>query len=314
MAAQAAWPLISIVTPTFNRASMIGAAIESVLSQGYPKIEHIIVDAASTDGTAEVLARYPHLRVISEPDRGVYDGLNKGIRAARGEIIGHLNSDDIYLPNAFNAMARRFAETPDLDVVSGGATISTIDDAGRRSVVRRLDTPAHRALTYATGTADAPMSNARFFHRRIYESLGLYDADLALAADCDFLIRVALARPKTAEIDAVVYDYLSHPGSLTLRRGGELPIPSYFEALRVAERYMHDPSAPEELRARCKAMHRDMMRGACMALLGARKWRVFGQIFWRGVRSDAIWPMRFAGHATRRGLSSGVRRVRRRLS
>lgn len=303
------WPLISIVTPTFNRAAMVGTAIDSVLAQGYPRIEHIIVDAASTDDTAAVLARYPHLRVISEPDRGVYDGLNKGIRAAHGDIIGHLNSDDIYSPNAFFEVARFFTADPDLDVVSGNATISAVDAVGKRRVVQRFDTSIYRALTFATGTKGAPLSNARFFRRRLYEQVGLYDTSLTVAADCDFLIRVALSQAKTAEVDALVYDYLSHGGSLTLRQGGEPPIASYLDALCIAERYMHDAGAPEELRAHCRTMHRDMVRGATLNLLVARRWKVFARVFGRGFRSDATWPLWFAGRVARHGLSSGMRRT-----
>ena len=89
---------ISIVTPTYNRAHLLEAALLSVLAQGWSDTEHIVVDGMSSDGTVELLARYPHLRVIREPDSGLYEALNKGIRAATGEVIGHLNSDDEYLP------------------------------------------------------------------------------------------------------------------------------------------------------------------------------------------------------------------------
>ena len=78
-------PRLSIVTPCLNRAATIGAAIDSVLAQGEPGVQHIVVDGGSTDGTAEILARYPHLTVIREKDRNLYDAINKGLRAARGD-------------------------------------------------------------------------------------------------------------------------------------------------------------------------------------------------------------------------------------
>src|SRR3954469_24178325 len=112
---------ITIVTPTLNRADHLPMAIESVLQQGYDDVEHIVVDGMSTDGTVEVLARYPHLRVIREPDTGLWDALNKGIRAATGEVIGHLNSDDCYTPGAIDAVRAAFA--PDVEIVCGGAEI-----------------------------------------------------------------------------------------------------------------------------------------------------------------------------------------------
>jgi glycosyltransferase involved in cell wall biosynthesis len=309
MSPQADWPLISIVTPTLNRAAMIGTAIESVLSQDYPNVEHIIVDAASTDGTGQVLARYPHLHVIVETDRGVYDGLNKGIRAARGEVIGHLNSDDAYLPGAFFAAAERFAQDPEIDVVSGGASVSIVAGDGKHQVIRRFDAPEDRQLGFASGTTGAPLVNARFFRRRVYQRLGLYDHTLRVAADRDFLIRAALAGLKTAAVDAVVYDYLSHPGSLTMSGDHVDYAQSYGELLRLAERYMDDRLVPPELRERCLALHRDVARSASVALLVAHQWRIFNSIFWRGVRSDRFWLLRFGSLLVRRGVPAIMRRM-----
>src|SRR5271156_6128755 len=92
---------ISIITATLNRREFIGAAIESVLAQNYPEFEHWIIDGGSSDGTLDVLKRYPHLNVLSEPDRGVYDAWNKGIVRATGVVLGFLNSDDQYAPGTF---------------------------------------------------------------------------------------------------------------------------------------------------------------------------------------------------------------------
>ncbi len=101
---------ISIVTPSFNQGIFIEEAIKSVLSQGYSDLEHIIVDNCSTDTTASVLARYPHLKVICEPDQGQSDALNKGFKAATGDIVGWLNADDKYLPGCFGKVSLAFNE------------------------------------------------------------------------------------------------------------------------------------------------------------------------------------------------------------
>jgi glycosyltransferase involved in cell wall biosynthesis len=293
---------------------MLVTAIRSVLDQGYPNLEHIVVDANSTDETVDVLQRFPHLRVLREADRGVYDGLNKGIGLARGEIVGHLNSDDIYLPGALNAVGKRFAADPELEALSGGATMSTVTDAGERRVDRRYQTRDEIRLSFASGTTGAPLPNARFFRRRLYRRVGRYDISLPIAADRDFLIRVVLARAKAVEIDMIVYDYLQHPGSLSLHQSTAAYTQSYLDLLQLAERYMHDPAMPVELRERCLTLHRDIARGASLNLLAARDWPTFCRIFPRGGRSDRLWPVRFAALAVRRGVPAVMRRVARRLS
>src|ERR1700682_204724 len=98
-------PRISLVTSSYNQARFIARTIESVLAQGYPNVEHIVVDGMSTDGTAEVLAAFPHLTVIREPDHGQADAINKGFHAATGQIFGFLNSDDTLEPGALRSVA-----------------------------------------------------------------------------------------------------------------------------------------------------------------------------------------------------------------
>ena len=95
-------PLISIITPSYNRAEMIREAVESILVQDYPSMEHIIIDGGSTDGTLSILKQYPPLKIRTEPDNGIYDALNKGLGIANGEIIGFLNTDDFYTQDTFN--------------------------------------------------------------------------------------------------------------------------------------------------------------------------------------------------------------------
>ena len=113
-------PRLSIITPSLNRARYIEEAIESVLRQNYSDIEHIIIDGGSTDGTFEILARYPHLKTISEPDNGMYDALNKGLNIATGEIVGFLNSDDVYAENIFLLVVKQF-ENPEIQATAGRA-------------------------------------------------------------------------------------------------------------------------------------------------------------------------------------------------
>lgn len=209
-------PRFSIVTPCLNRAATIGAAIESVLAQGHPAVEHIIVDGGSTDGTAEVLARYPHLRVIRETDRNLYDAINKGLRSVGGECIGLLNSDDLYAPGAFAAAEAAFAD-PSVEMVLGAAEFFAEVD-GREVVQKRLSGAAN-ALSEANVIGGITTMNAAFYRHDLIDRLGLFDDRFPLSADKDFWLRLVLLRPRLACIQASIIRYRSHAGSLTFAAG-----------------------------------------------------------------------------------------------
>jgi len=157
-------PRISIITPCLNRARFIREAVESVLNQGYPDFEHIIVDGGSTDGTLTVLEKYPHLRVISEPDKGMYDAINKGLHFARGAVIGLLNSDDLYAAGSLRTVAERFSHDASAQAVVGGAEVF-LDEDGERRVIRSNPAIWPDEFWWRV-VAGSPVSNAWFFRRR----------------------------------------------------------------------------------------------------------------------------------------------------
>jgi glycosyltransferase involved in cell wall biosynthesis len=112
-------PKISIVTSSFNQGRFIERTIQSVMAQSYPNLEHIVVDGMSSDETVAVLARYPHLHVIREPDSGQAEAINKGFRVATGEIFGYLNSDDTLEPGALDRVAREIDPAAGRHVIVG---------------------------------------------------------------------------------------------------------------------------------------------------------------------------------------------------
>src|ERR1700735_103545 len=136
-------PEVSIVTPCLNAEPFIEAAVESVLSQDYAHIEYIVMDGGSTDGTLQILKKYQdRLTLITAPDQGTADAIDRGFHRSSGTILGWLNADDAYLPGAISAAVKIFNSHPDQAVVYGNA--SWIDPLGNRIApypVRDFDKP-----------------------------------------------------------------------------------------------------------------------------------------------------------------------------
>lgn len=124
-------PLVSVVTPSYNQAAYLSAAIESVLAQDYHPIEYWVIDGASTDGSQQIIQRFSSRLAgwVSEPDSGQAEAINKGLSKATGEIVAWLNSDDFYLPQAISQAVKIFSSEPDVGLVFGDAL--TVDNAGR---------------------------------------------------------------------------------------------------------------------------------------------------------------------------------------
>jgi glycosyltransferase involved in cell wall biosynthesis len=210
---------ISIITASLNRKEFIGAAIESVLAQNYLDFEHWIIDGGSSDGTLQFLQQYPHLKVLSEPDHGVYDAWNKGIERATGDLITILNSDDIYAPGAFHSCAKIVAASPAVPVVSGGCQIYRTGRRGEEIEMHRYQDPRRYRLSLRNATVGLPIINSRFFRRSLFDKLGRFDLAYAVASDREFLIRASLAGVRDVCTSTIFYRYLWHAGSLTMNAG-----------------------------------------------------------------------------------------------
>src|SRR4030042_6702378 len=137
MAASIDSHLISIITPSLNRVHFINDAIHSIMEQNYAEFEHIIIDGGSTDGTLELLSKYPHLKVTSERDRGMYDALNKGLAKIQGDIVGFLNTDDTYALDCFSEINRTF-EDRSIDAAVGKATICIDNSEENQAVIMEI--------------------------------------------------------------------------------------------------------------------------------------------------------------------------------
>lgn len=206
---------ISIITPVLNRADFIAWSVESLKRQFAGDVEHIVVDGGSTDGTQQLLGKYSHVKVISEPDHGLYDAINKGIALSQGSIVGLLNSDDAYLPGAISALRRVLEDCPTVEMVAGGAAFhSDLDPASAPTGI--VNDEGTKQLSPSCVLTGVPIINARFFHRRLLERVGGFDQRFPVAADRDFLIRCVAAKVKVVSVPQCIYRYTVHSGSLTV--------------------------------------------------------------------------------------------------
>jgi glycosyltransferase len=182
---------ISVITVTYNSASTIVDTLKSVVSQTHADIEHLIIDGGSKDDTlALIAAQGTRARVVSEPDRGIYDAMNKGLRMATGDIVGFLNSDDVYASPEVLASIAHAAEQRRADAVFGDLVY--INPSRPKPLVRywRAGKFTMRGLKLGW----MPPHPTLYVRRRIMQEVGPFDADLRVAADYEFILRL-LKRP-----------------------------------------------------------------------------------------------------------------------
>ncbi len=206
---------LSVVTATLNRCAHLERAIQSVIAQGLDDVEHIVIDGRSTDGTMEMLKRYPHLVVKSEADSGLYEAWNKGIRCASGDVICILNSDDEIPIGAFARVREAFAATPHADLVSGAVELLEINEAGVAQA-STIDAAPILALREQDIGPGIPITNGRYLSRLLLQRVGFFDERYRLVSDRDYLLRVLMTKPVNVCVEATLYRYLIHRGSLTL--------------------------------------------------------------------------------------------------
>lgn len=184
------WPKITIVTPSYNQVQFAEATLRSVLLQGYPKVEYLVFDGGSTDGTAEVIARYGAWLDWSESerDRGQSHAINKGFERATGQIVAWLNTDDRYLPGTLHAVARQYLSHPGAAAWVGGSR--QVDAKGR--LIRVLE-PNGLALPALAdwGFEGRFAQPASFYRRQSVATAGPLDEALRCAFDFEFFLRLA---------------------------------------------------------------------------------------------------------------------------
>jgi glycosyltransferase involved in cell wall biosynthesis len=207
-------PKITIITPSFNQASYLEQTILSVLEQGYPNLEYIVIDGGSTDGSADLLRKFDSRLAywVSEKDRGQAHAINKGLERATGDIIAYLNSDDYYLDGTLERVANFFSRCPDVDLVHGRCRV--VDENGlkigqRTGSITRYDEILD--LWDVWWNKQNFVQPEVFWTKRIARKIGPFREDLYWVMDYEYWVRVLREGGKVGFIDAELAAFRVQP-------------------------------------------------------------------------------------------------------
>lgn len=226
--ATGAVPRVSIVTPSFNQRRFLEATVDSVLGQGYPNLEYVVMDGGSKDGSAEYL-RSVESRLTawrSEPDKGQADAINKAFALTSGEIMAWVNSDDLMLPGAIDSVVAYFGEHPEVDVVYGQRLV--IDDDGRE--VGRWVLPRHSTSAFLW--RDYIPQETLFWRRSLWDRCGSrVDASFQFAMDWELVLRFHEHGARFARLPRYLGAFRTHDEQKSLAQVEKVGRPE-FERLR----------------------------------------------------------------------------------
>ncbi|MBI3160216.1 MAG: glycosyltransferase [Chloroflexi bacterium] len=232
-------PRISIITPSLNSARFLEQTIVSVLDQGYPELEYIVVDGGSTDGTLDILRKYDRrLRWFSEPDQGQADAINKGLRLSTGDILAYLNADDYYEPGVLQTVGATLSSEPEASWLTGKCRI--VNEQGRE--VRRPITSYknfwlrfnYQSILAILNYISQP---ATFWRRSVLNEVGLFDNRLNYALDYDYWLRVSRLHPLRV-LDSRLASFRLHRDS----KSGAGFVHQFNEEYEVAKRHVSSPA------------------------------------------------------------------------
>jgi hypothetical protein len=215
----ASWPKISVITPVFNSARYLEAAIRSVLSQAYPNLEYIIVDGGSTDGSLAIISKYASdlHSWISEPDRGMYDALNKGFARSSGELMGWISATDMLHAGSLFVVGSVFQTFPDVEWITGRPT--GFSDEGMAAEVLKLRRWSR--MPFLAGANRYIQQESTYWRRSLWQRAGGRMDDSRRNGN-DFELWVRFFRhAKLFSVDALIGGFRSHPDSLGLQNLAE---------------------------------------------------------------------------------------------
>jgi glycosyltransferase involved in cell wall biosynthesis len=283
-------PLLTIVTPILNRRGTLKAALESVDEGLGGRVEHLVVDGGSHDGSREVVLAHPGTCLIDAPGSTLYQAINIGLQHAQGNWIALLNSDDLFEPGALEAILP-LLERSKADAVRGRAHYRWSNDSPDHTPAP----PATGTLTLDTVLFGGPAINAIMIRRSTLDRIGAFDEQFAIAADREWLLRAQLWGWNVQHIDLALYRYTLHSGSLTLSQRASSASRWTSEHVAIARRYLR--SWPRLSHEHVQLARWHAQETARLALQQARRYRIgaAAKELWIGFREDPVLPFSFFG-------------------
>jgi glycosyltransferase involved in cell wall biosynthesis len=213
-------PKISIVTPSYNQAKYLPETIESILNQGYPKLEYIIIDGGSSDGSVEIIKQYErHLAYwVSEPDSGQSAAINKGVDKATGDLFNWINSDDVLFPGALQRIAETFCEEPDADLFVG---INARSDAEGR--ITRVSVPPRRTVMSPTCWIMGICQQSTFITTKVLRRVGELREDLHCIMDTELYYRLFATGARYVRVPGLIGMIREHPDAKGVSKTADWP-------------------------------------------------------------------------------------------
>jgi glycosyltransferase involved in cell wall biosynthesis len=283
---------VSIITLTTDSSRYVDEAIGGVTRGGLCELEHIVVHDG-TDGFIERLAgRYPHVKLLRGNGAGATAAAALGVRAATGDFILFVHSDDRIRPEALGELAIRSRARPDVRIWSGGAQIFCGCSDGDERIVRRMAGEEMTRLSLENICDDTPLLSARFCHRSVFSQIGNFDPEFSESSDREFLLRAAIAGVPEASLGVDVSEMRMHQESRTIRLPNGSTPPYLEEHARIASRWLgHAELSAAVRRFLCNWRAREMLR--LIVYQGrAGQWRKAALAVLRELSADPLWMFR----------------------